>query len=217
MNFIKGLSVFTLTIFVGALGWSKDHHILSDIEKQYQHAKTIQMDVTKKLKIELLNKEKISEGSIKIKKNGKFKWQVNSPEKSMILLTPSSIWAVDFPADPGDKVVVLKSKKPKKNQSPAVVAFLMGEGNISKNFEVLSSKPLDSENTEIHLKPRSTGEVVKDLTLYVKSKQKRIHKFIDSVGNTTELEFKNIVFDAPISSEEFKFVPPKNSDISSID
>ena len=176
MNFIKGLSVFTLTIFVGALGWSKDHHILSDIEKQYQHAKTIQMDVTKKLKIELLNKEKISEGSIKIKKNGKFKWQVNSPEKSMILLTPSSIWAVDFPADPGDKVVVLKSKKPKKNQSPAVVAFLMGEGNISKNFEVLSSKPLDSENTEIHLKPRSTGEVVKDLTLYVKSKQKRIHK-----------------------------------------
>ncbi len=197
---------------------SIDMTSLKAIEKKYQKSKTIQMDVVKKLKIQLLNKEKISEGSIKINKTGNFKLTILKPDHQEVILTPKNVWVIDFPMDPKDKMSVLKSKKPKKNQSPAVVAFLMGKGELSKNFKIIESKS-DGGVLKIKLQAISKTEMVQNLNMNLDKTAQLITwmSFKDALGNETELEFKNIEFDVTFNKKEFDFTPPKNSSVSVID
>ncbi len=189
------------------------------VEKKYQSANTIQMDVLKKLRIPLLEKEKLSEGTIKIMKGGKFKWEVTKPDHSMVLLTPAAVWAVDYPREEGEKVSVIKSRKPKKNQSPAIVTFLMGQGSLSKSFKILSAVKAGGDTDKIELEAKSKNEAVKNMTVIVNRKEVIIEKinFEDSVGNLTELEFSNVKFDEKFEKTEFKLSLPKNADVNIVD
>lgn len=192
---------------------------LKSIEKKYHDAPGIEMNTIKKIKIELLDREKKSEGIIKIKPGGLFKWEIEKPEKSMVLLTPEAVWVVSYPLDDEDKLSVLKSRKPKKNQSPAVVAFLMGQGSLLKNFKILKTKKLENETYDFELQARSKDEMVQKLSLVINKKEMIIEKvsFVDSLGNKTEMEFKDINFKAEFESGEFIYNPPKDAEISILD
>lgn len=191
--------------------------LLTQVEKKYQTAKSVQMQVKKTLKIELLGKEKISDGTISIRRGGYFKWVIKSPEKQEIYLTPKLVWIADFPQDATEKPNVLKLKKPQKNQSPAVVAFLMGKGQLSKNFKV-THKETVSEKTIYSLKAKSAHEIVQELVVSINMKEKIIVnvEFKDAIGNKTHLEFLGITFNLPMAKKDFEFVPPKGANISTL-
>ena len=192
--------------------------LLKEIEKKYRDASGIEMDVVKKLKIQLLEKEKKSEGVIKIKSGGRFKWEVTKPDKSMTLVTPDTVWVVEYPMDTKDRLTVIKSRKPKKNQSPAIVAFLMGQGSLTKNFKVTPGKTSEVEQ-ELFLIAKSKDEVVQKMNIFLNKKDRLISRlsFDDAMGNQTEIEFKNTDFKKEFKVNEFEFTPPKDADVNVID
>lgn len=212
-------TIFILASLISVAAIASPTTTLKAVEKKYQEAAGIQMNVVKKIRIELLDREKKSEGAIKIKTGGLFKWEVERPERSMILLTPNAVWVVDYPIDDQDKLSVLKTKKPKKNQSPAVVAFLVGQGSLLKNFKIMGTKKIGDDVDMFQLLARKKEEAVQKLNLFLNHKEMQIDKisFLDSLGNQTTLEFKNINFLAVFDDSEFKFTPPKNADVSIID
>src|SRR5690349_18363811 len=118
----------------------KSASLLLSVEDRYKAAKSVKMSVSKTLKMKLLEKEKRSEGLIQIKKGGKLRWETTSPEHSLIVVGKRTVWIVDYPTDPEEKVAILKASNPKKSQPQAVVAFLLGEGRISDEFKVKSQK-----------------------------------------------------------------------------
>jgi outer membrane lipoprotein carrier protein len=201
-----------------AFGAVKNSKLLTQVEDRYRAAKTVKMVVNKTLKMKLLEKEKRSEGLIQIKKGGKLRWETTSPEHSLIVVGKRAVWIVDYPADPEERIAILKATNPKKSQPQAVVAFLMGEGHISDEFRVKSEKKGEGGLTDVHLVPKLKTEQVRWLTLSVGA-EKNIEKlsFEDTVGNITELTFKEIVFDSPMENKVFEFTPPENADVTVID
>lgn len=219
MGMFKPVLAFSLILASPAFGGAAPSKLLSQVENHYRQAKTVKMLVSKTLTMKLLEKEKKSEGLIQIKKGGKLRWETTSPDHSLIIVGKRTVWMVDYPADPEEKVAILKATNPKKSQPQAVVAFLMGEGQISDEFKVKSEKKDKEGLTAINLSPRQSSDQVKWLTLFVDVQNKNIEKlkFEDTVGNLTELDFKEIQFDQPIDEKVFQFTPPPNGDVTVID
>lgn len=214
--FLLLLGCFSTEVFAQVL---KENQNLKAIEKKYQSSKSIQMAVTKKLKIELLNKEKQSTGYIKILKGGKFKWQITEPEKSEIILTPKEVWVVDYPLDEKEKISVIKSRKPRKTQSPAVISFLIGQGGLTKNFKIVKTDIIDNQKEKISLEAKSDKEQIKNIQVVINKVEKLIEEvsFTDHLSNRTLLIFKDVKFNEKIKEEEFIFTPPKGADVTIID
>lgn len=195
---------------------AKSSPVLVEVEKHYRSAQTVQMEVSKILKLKLLDKEKKSTGKIQIKKGGYLRWETEEPNHSLVLADGKAIWLVDYLAGEDEKPNILKATNPKKSQPHAVVAFLLGEGRISDNFKVVSEKSIDQNNIDVELKPKEVTDQVRWLSLSINKEKHQIEKlsFEDVVGNLTELSFKDIHFDDNIDSKVFKFSPPKGAEIT---
>lgn len=196
--------------------YAKTSSLLNDVEKHYRDAQSVKMDVTKTLKLSLLDQEKKSEGTIKIKKGGLLRWESMAPTHTLVLADGKYIWLVDYAQGEDEKPNIIKATNPKKTQPHQVVAFLLGQGKISSDFIVTEEKSLDPHNTKLELKPKSEEDEVKWLTLVVDKDKKEIEKlsFQDSVGNITELDFKNVQFDTEMNKAVFKYSPPKGAEIT---
>jgi len=215
---LLALCVLAPQILRGGESKPKSNPLLGEIEAHYRTAKSVKMGVDKLVKLKLLDKEKKSKGTIQIKRGGKLRWETETPDHSLVLVDGRVIWLVDFPADAEEKPSVIKATNPRKSQPHAVVAFLMGQGKISDDFAVVSQTSEGPGEFKLDLKPRQNVDQVQWLTLYVDKGDRSIDKlsFEDSIGNVTELKFKNIEFDKEIKSEVFKFKPPKNADVTVI-
>ena len=67
------------------------------------------------------------------------------------------------------------------------------------------------------MKPRENIDQVQAwLTLFIDKGDRSIDKleFEDTVGNVTELDFKNIQFDADLDDKTFTFKPPKDAEVT---
>jgi outer membrane lipoprotein carrier protein len=189
--------------------------VLGEVEKHYKSAQSIRMDVSKNLKLKLLDREKKSKGTIQVKKGGFLKWETEEPNHSLVLSDGKYIWLVDYESGEEDKPNIIKAANPKKSQPHAVVALLLGEGRISDDFKVIKEKT-EGEMVNIDLKPRHDSAQINWLKITVDKNKSEIEKlsFEDAVGNITELDFKNIQFDSKIDEKIFKFIPPKGSEIT---
>jgi outer membrane lipoprotein carrier protein len=216
-NFFIILAVLLASFFAEA----KTTALLKAVEDHYRSAKSAQMDVTKTITLKLLQKEKHSQGNIKIKHGGKLRWETTEPDHTLVVVNPKAVWLVDYPADEDQKVSIIKASHPKKSQPQAIVAFLLGEGRISDSFSVIHEidEAAASGIVKIELKPTDVEGQFHWLRLIVDKKNKNIQKvlFEDIVGNITELDFKNIEFNFPVDEKIFKFTPPKNAEVTIID
>lgn len=219
-RYLKGFTILVMVSFVGLSSlWAKSSALLKEVEDHYRNADSIKMDVSKKLKLKLLQKEKKSSGLIHVKKGGRFRWETKEPEHSLILVDGKFVWLVDYPPDKDEKLTILKAANPKRSQPHALVAFLMGKGHISDEFKVKEENQIGKGRVRLSLEPKDKNSQIEKLQLILNPDKKTIDEvsFDDSVGNTTYVEFSNIEFDKEISESLFKFVPPKDAEVTIID
>ncbi|MDZ4677205.1 MAG: outer membrane lipoprotein carrier protein LolA [Oligoflexia bacterium] len=216
LTIIIATVVMTVLFFSNAQAKTSKH--LREVEDRYRNTQTVKMHVSKTVKSQLLDKVKTSQGEIQVKKGGRLRWETTEPDHSLIVVNKDAVWLVDFPTEKDEKIAVLKAQQPKKSQPQALVAFLMGQGHITSDF-VSKSETTNGDSVSYNLKPKDKQAQVIWLTVVVNKKTKTIETimFEDTISNTTTLEFSDIKFDLPMEDELFKFIPPKNSDVTLID
>ncbi|MCC6276942.1 MAG: outer membrane lipoprotein carrier protein LolA [Oligoflexia bacterium] len=217
---IKYLALSVLACASGGQKPPNGHHLLNQAEKLYQGAQSIHLMVEKVVKMELLNKTRISKGEMWITSGGKLRWETQSPNKQLIVINPKTVWLVDYPQSEEEPVAILKARQPKKSQPQALVTFLMGQGKISDSFRIKEFKKGAGEVAGvITLSPKESPSNIKTITLEI-SKGKpviRSLKFVDDIGNETSLKFSEAAFDNGFEDKLFEFDPPKNSEITVVD
>lgn len=192
--------------------------VLRSVEKAYQRAQSVSMQVKKVVRMPLLQKESRSSGTMVIKKGGLFRWDSEGAEKTLVLMDGKVVWLVTYPRDPEDKISVIKAVHPQKSQPHAVMAFLMGKGRISDEFKVLSEKKQGADLFEVSLKAKQKEAQIPVLTCVVHAKKQTIESitYQDAMGNETELSFSEIEFDKNVDPKTFEFSPPASADVSAI-
>lgn len=189
--------------------------ILKKVEAKYI-SHFVKIEVKSEVTQALLEKTKTYSGNLFIAPEGRFKMEVQQPNKHMLLMNGKNIWVVDYPLDETqDKVQILHSKSSKNLKNQAFLSIFMGVGNLEKTFKIESS---DKKNDEITYKliPKEKDEQVERVELKVDDQAELITAitFWDSLGNKTHLRFTDQNFEDKVPKDVFKFKPPKDASIT---
>ena len=171
------------------------------------------MDVKKTVHSDLLDKETLFEGKIYLSQ-GVFRWQGETPEKSVLIFDGKVIWnvqyhSVDFPGP----IQVARGEVNKKNKQQILLLTLLDPLRFKKSFEV---KKLSLEGTKqvFELAPKSDSLSLKKIEVFVEKKIIEKITYVDEVDNKTTLVFSNTDFDLKKDPKLFKYKPEKGAQVS---
>jgi outer membrane lipoprotein carrier protein len=191
--------------------------LLNTTISKYRSAAVVEMTVQKILKSELLDKKSSSEGKIYLSKE-KFRFDIDSPEKSQIIFDGETIWSIQHPpAELPGPVQIAKSKLGKNTQKQILISTLFSPGGIKKNFKITNM----SETTLVEkfaFVPLTKELSLKLLKMSISKKDKVIEEmsYIDDVGNETILDFKSTRFNTQAQKKLFQYTPPKGAQVTNL-
>ncbi len=175
------------------------------------------MKVEKTVVSEILAKETVYSGQIQLS-NGKFRWENETPEKTLLLFDGKTLFNVQYPPKEfGGKVQVAKSKLNSAAKKQILIASLLSPSKTKSKFKVISEKKGD-RLTEVIVTPDTDDLQIKDLTLAINSKTKKIENisYKDDVGNLTKMAFTGIKFESKASPKLFEYKIPKEAQVTNL-
>lgn len=215
--FVIALTITTNLISLHTFSAEKKAPLLDQTLKKYRNAKMIRMDVIKKIKSELMGKESKYEGSIHLG-SGKFRWENQTPEHTLLLFDGKTILNVQYPPKEFKAPVqVAKAKVNKQTKNQILIATLLDKNSNGHKFKVLSETK-QGEHTILEMKPPGEDLTVQNFRLKIEGKSQKILEisYKDDVGNLTTMQFKNIQFLSKLDGRLFQYKIPKDAQVTNL-
>ena len=144
-----------------------------------------------------------STGVFFLERPGYFHWETIAPFPQLLVSDLASIWLYD----PDLEQVTVRSYDESVSQTPA----LLLSGDVSKmsaSYEVVQTT-----DNQFSLTPKSQQELFTQLMVEFTEGQLVSMSLEDSLGQTTTFTFLNGIYNQPIPSELFQFIPPEGTDV----
>jgi outer membrane lipoprotein carrier protein len=147
-------------------------------------------------------------GTVYFRKPGRVRFEFGDPQPETIVSDGNLLY--DY--DPGLNQVM---ETPLKNaiKTQAVAAFLLGVGNVSRDFRALRpASPADDGLTHVLLTPKRGGD---DIELGLEPRALNIVslRLADALGNVTKISFSDIDTNVAIEASRFEFETPAGTDV----
>lgn len=214
--FKKISTLLLLQVLALSLVFASTKNSLQLATKKYRSAGLVEMNVEKLVKSELLGKETKHQGKIYLA-NGKFRWENNTPEKSLLVFDGKTIWSVQTPPPEfGGPDQVATGAVDKKTKSHILISSLLG-ADIEKSFKLKELKSTDDLVT-YEAVPKQSDLSVKNIQIIVEPKTSQIQQisYTDDIGNLTTLKFTNVKFNKKAKNSLFKYKPSKDAQVSEL-
>lgn len=209
-------TLLLLQVLALSLVFASTKNSLQLATKKYRSAGLVEMNVEKLVKSELLGKETKHQGKIYLA-NGKFRWENNTPEKSLLVFDGKTIWSVQTPPPEfGGPDQVATGAVDKKTKSHILISSLLG-ADIEKSFKLKELKSTDDLVT-YEAVPKQSDLSVKNIQIIVEPKTSQIQQisYTDDIGNLTTLKFTNVKFNKKAKNSLFKYKPSKDAQVSEL-
>jgi outer membrane lipoprotein carrier protein len=145
-------------------------------------------------------------GIVKLQKPAKFYWEYQQPYNQFLISNGETLWIYDEDLEQ----VTINNVDNNIQNSPA--ALLSGEIDIKENYTVINLGKLD-EHDWIELKSLKSDAEISSLRLaFFNGELSRMILF-DSLGQTTELNFQDVLRDQKNVDAIFEFIPPQGIDV----
>ena len=182
------------------------------VQKFYDGTKTFLATFKQVYFIKVQNKKKESKGKVVFEKPGKMSFSYDTPNGNRVVSDGKVIKVYEKEAEQMYETPVSKS------QYPAALAFLMGEGKLTKDFKL---KLLDSSTMKfeggyvLEGVPKEASPAYQKMLLYIdgETAQARRVLILDAQGNKNRFDFSSPVINKPVAKSEFEFTPPKGTKI----
>lgn len=219
----------TTLVLVGLLGWGvlaqtgkgkakkvkksgkpTASQILEEVQKFYESTEDYQANFKQVYKNKLYNEMKKSSGKVYIKRPGKMRWEYKKPNVKLFVSDGKTLWVYEAEANQVYKQDL------KSSELPTAVSFLMGEGDLKKDFKY---KLVDNEKATkkgllvIELVPKKATTQYKKLLFMVGDETYRVKRtiIVDHTGNTNSMRFEKVKTNQGVGSKKFKFKMPKGA------
>lgn len=152
-------------------------------------------------------------GTLTVKKGGKIRWAYEEPGEKLFVANGETLWVYE-PEE--QQVIVDRGFSPKKLGSS--LAFLWGQGSLTKSFEIGLAQPSEHEfgadATVLELVPKA-DRTYRKLLLLVDPDTGRVDASVvhETSGNTNRFRFRNMRINQGIPDSRFEFVPPAGVDV----
>lgn len=144
-----------------------------------------------------------SSGTVIFAKPGRMRWSYEEPEESLVVSDGHWLWIYDPANREVQRFAVADGYL-----SGAAIQFLLGEGNILRDFRV-SAESCSGDSIDLDLVPRQAASYEKLRVRVERSSGDLLETtVVDLLGNTTRVAFQEIQANLDPAPELFRFDPP---------
>jgi outer membrane lipoprotein carrier protein len=187
--------------------------VLERMQKRYDQAKDLRARFSQTYRRAVVGRVTVSTGTLAFKKPGRMRWDYEQPEPRMFLSDGKILWMYE----PTEKQAFKQDLK--ASQLPAALAFLMGKGKITDQFEVTFAAqakdakeklPGRPEDIRLALSPKQPQSTYKSILFVVDPKEYLVREsvLVDAQGNSNHFVFEDLVVNGKVSDASFKWSPP---------
>jgi len=149
---------------------------------------------------------KTSSGTLALKAPRQFRWETKTPYQQSIVADGEKVWIYD----PDLEQVTVRAQGTEEAHSPLTV--LTDLSQLDHNF-VASEKGEQDGLTWLRLKSRDKEPQFDYCDLGFGSAGLERMRFVDALGNSTEIRFSGWQRNPKLAADTFKFTPPKGVDV----
>ena len=186
--------------------------VLNEIQNRYEKTNDLEASFLQEYVGKIMQRPQRGEGKVYFKKKGMMRWDYRVPNQKLIS-NGLSLWY--YQADE-NQVVVSDVSKALKEKTP--LAFLAGEGDLSRDFTLLNLNETISEkedNFVLELVPKEPNAGLSKLTLTVDKKTYYVVQadVFDGLGNVTRTRFMDIKTNVNLPNSLFHFTIPPGAEV----
>jgi outer membrane lipoprotein carrier protein len=216
-----GVLVAALAVTLAALGFvggvtyaapPTAQDIGTKVQQFYDSTKTFKASFTQTYTIKVQNVKKVSSGKVMFEKPGKMNWTYNAPNGNRVVSDGTTIKVYEKENEQMFETPV------KGSQYPAALSFLMGKGQLTKDFtlKLLDAKDMKFEGGYVlEGTPKDATPAYQKVLLYVDAQTFQVRRalILDAQGNRNRFDFSAPVVNQPPAKGEFDFTPPPGTKI----
>jgi outer membrane lipoprotein carrier protein len=187
--------------------------IAARVQAFYDKTKTFQAEFKQQYVIKVHpDQPRTSEGRVAFEKPGKMSWRYQQPNGNRVVSDGRVLKIYEQDNQQMFEQPVDKS------QYPAALAFLMGQGELTKSFtlRVLDASAMKFEGGWVlEGTPKDPTPAYQKVLLYVDTATSQVRRvlILDAQGNRNRFDFDNPLVNTPVPPNEFSFTPPEGTQI----
>jgi outer membrane lipoprotein carrier protein len=186
--------------------------VLTEIQNRYEKTNDIEANFIQDYIGKGMKQPNRGEGKAYLKKKGMMRWDYTTPHQKLIC-DGHTLW---FYQPDEKQVLVSNLSSVLKERTP--LAFLAGEGDLSRDFNFVNLKESVSQKEEtyvVELTPKEPLATFSKLILTVDRKTFTVLQadVFDGVGNLTRTRFINIKTNVGLSNSLFQFIAPRGTEV----
>lgn len=185
--------------------------IAAALQRKYDGIRDFTAEFTQRYEGGVLRRKGVPErGTVYVKKPGRMRWNYKAPEEKIFVSDGSRIQLYV----PADKQVIV-SEVPGDDQATSAVLFLMGKGNLTRDFTVTHGPGATESTYVLRLDPRKRQAEYDWLQVTVDRSTLQIRELTagDQQGGRSTFQFTNFKENSGISDKTFAFTPPPGTDV----
>lgn len=185
--------------------------VAAALQKKYDAVRDFTADFVHESEGGLLKKKQVERGVVQVKKPGKMRWDYKSPEQKLFLSDGHRIY-LHVPAD--NQVVI--SPVPEQDQATTAVLFLVGKGNLTRDFNVSYVDGGGPDSYALRLEPKLPERDYDWLQLVVDRRTLQIRSLTaaDSQGGRSTFQFSNFKENSGLADKTFTFKIPRGAEVT---
>jgi len=210
------LSACSLLVWFSAAGAStapeqdSPQQVASALQAKYDSIRDFKADFTQQYDSALFRKKLLERGKVQVKKPGRMRWDYTAPDKKLFISNGTNIYLF-VPAD--NQVTV--SPVPKQDEATTALLFLVGKGNLTRDFTVSFIPKAPPDTFGLRLDPKLPDRDYDWLQLGLERKSLQIRTLVagDRQGGQSTFTFTNFKENVGLSDKTFEFKIPRGADV----
>jgi len=204
--------IFFQIVFIPLVFCATGQEVLSEIQNRYEKTSDFEANFIQEYIGKVMKQLNKGEGKVYFKKKGMMRWDYTVPNQKLIS-DGHTLWYYQ----PEEKQVLVSDvSKVLKEKTP--LAFLAGEGNLGRDFNLLNlneSVSQKEDNYVVELAPREPLATVSKVVLTVDKKTYIVLQadVVDGLGNVTRTRFIDTKTNVGLSNSFFQFTIPPGTDV----
>ena len=184
--------------------------VAAALQRKYHGVRDFTADFTQVYAGGVLKRQSTESGRVFIKKPGKMRWEYERPEKKVFVSDGQKIYLYV----PADKQVTI-SPVPSEDRATSAVLFLMGKGDLTRDFTVSYGDHGGADTYVLRLEPRIRQAEYDWLEVVVDRQSLRIKELTagDAQGGRSTFRFSNFKENVGLSDKSFVFTIPRGADV----
>lgn len=183
------------------------------VQQFYDATKTFRSSFTQTYTIKVQNVKKVSTGKVTFEKPGKMSWTYDAPNGNRVVSDGKVIKIYEKENEQMWETPV------KGSQYPAALSFLMGKGNLVKEFSLRLLDPAQMKfegGYVLEGTPKEATPAYQKVLFYVDAATSQVRRvlILDAQGNKNRFDFSAPVVNQPVQKGEFEFTPPPGTRIN---